>query len=132
MNITLRIGEDLGADQIVALLPFEAGFDDFHDQEKLAPLGRSLRLILLVNGGSAVRPSGGVAGTSVAFARESAYGQMLHDALAPEGIHVAELIIPRGIGGGEPDHEPDALAERIWSLHRDRGAFGTLVGGGTA
>jgi hypothetical protein len=54
---------------------------------------------------------------------------MLHDALAPEGIHVAQLIIPRGIGGGEPDHEPDALAERIWSLHRDRGAFRSFVGG---
>ena len=38
--------------------------------------------ILFINGGSAVRPSGGVAGTSVAFAGESAYGQMLHDALA--------------------------------------------------
>lgn len=89
-------------------------------------LGRGT--VLLINGGSAVRPSGGVAGTSVAFAAESAYGQMLHDALAPEGIHVAQLIIPRGIGGGEPDHEPDALAERIWSLHRDRGGFRTFVG----
>jgi hypothetical protein len=53
MEITLRIGDDLVtgelydnpvADQIVALLPFEAGFDDFHDQEKLAPLGRTLDL----------------------------------------------------------------------------------------
>jgi len=84
--------------------------------------------ILLINGGSAVRPSGGVAGTSVAFAGESAYGQMLHDALAPEDIHVAQLIIPRGIGGGERDHEPDALAERIWTLHRDRGGFRSFVG----
>lgn len=93
-------------------------------------LGRGT--ILLINGGSAVRPRGGVAGTSVAFAGESAYGQMLHEALAPEGIHVAQLIIPRGIGGGEPDHEPDALADRIWSLHHDRGAFRTFVGEGKA
>ncbi|SIO84960.1 SDR family NAD(P)-dependent oxidoreductase [Nocardiopsis sp. JB363] len=92
----------------------------------LRELGRGT--ILLINGGSAVRPSGGVAGTSVAFAGESAYGQMLHEALAPEGIHVAQLIIPRGIGGGEPDHEPDALADRIWALHRDRGAYRTFVG----
>lgn len=92
----------------------------------LRELGRGT--ILLINGGSAVRPSGKVTGTSVAFAGESAYGRMLHDALAPEGIHVAQLIIPGGIGGGEPDHEPDALAERIWSLHRDRGAFRTTVG----
>jgi NADP-dependent 3-hydroxy acid dehydrogenase YdfG len=93
----------------------------------LRDLGRGT--ILLINGGSAVTPNGNVTGTSVAFAGESAYGQMLHDALAPEGIHVAQLIIPRGIGGGEPDHEPDALAERIWSLHRDRGAFRSFVGG---
>lgn len=89
-------------------------------------LGRGT--ILLINGGSAVRPSGGVTGTSIAFAGESAYGQMLHDALADEGIHVAQLIIPRGIGGGESDHEPEALAERIWSLHRDRGGFRSFVG----
>lgn len=92
----------------------------------LRQLGRGT--ILLINGSSAVTPNGNVTGTSIAFAGESAYGQMLHDALAPEGIHVAQLIIPRGIGGGEADHEPDALAERIFSLHRDRGAFRTTVG----
>lgn len=89
-------------------------------------LGRGT--VLFINGGSAVTPNGKVAGTSVAFAGESAYGQMLHDALVPEGIHVAQLIIPRGIGGGDPDHEPDALAERIFSLHRDRGPFRSFAG----
>ena len=84
--------------------------------------------ILFINGGSAVTPNGNVTGTSIAFAGESAYGQMLHDALASEGVHVAQLIIPRGIGGGDPDHEPDALAERILSLHRDRGSFRSFVG----
>lgn len=69
--------------------------------------------ILFINGGSAMTPNGAVAGTSIAFAGESAYGQMLHDALDGSGIHVAQLIIPRGIGGGEPDHEPAALAETI-------------------
>lgn len=92
----------------------------------LRELGRGT--ILFINGGSAVTPSGGVAGTSIAFAGESAYGQMLHDALAPEGIHVAQLISPRGIGGGEPDHEPEALAARIWALHGERGEFRTVVG----
>lgn len=51
MKITLRIGVDLVAgelydnpvaDQIAALLPFEADFDDFHDQEKLTRLPRAL------------------------------------------------------------------------------------------
>lgn len=89
-------------------------------------LGRGT--ILFINGSSAVTPNGTVTGTSVAFAAETAYGQMLHHALAPEDIHVGQLIIPRGIGGGEPDHEPDALAEGIWSLHRDRGQYRTVVG----
>lgn len=93
----------------------------------LRELGRGT--VLLVNGSSAVTPNGDVTGTSIAFAGESAYGQMLHDALAPEGIHVAQLIIPRGIGGGEPDHEPEALADRIWSLHEERGAFRAFAGG---
>ncbi|WP_169250920.1 SDR family NAD(P)-dependent oxidoreductase [Brevibacterium sp. 'Marine'] len=96
----------------------------------LRELGRGT--VLFINGSSAVTPNGNVTGTSIAFAGESAYGQMLHDALAPEGIHVAQLIIPRGIGGGEPDHEPDALAERIFSLHRDRGAFRSFVGDASA
>ncbi len=88
-------------------------------------LGRGT--ILFPNGLSAVRPRDAVTGTSVAFAGESAYAQLLHEALAPENIHVAQLIIPLGIGGGEPDHEPDALAERLWSLHVDRAAFRTFV-----
>lgn len=45
-------------------------------------LGRGT--LLFVNGGSAVRPNPKVAGTSIAFTAESAYAQMLHDALAPE------------------------------------------------
>ena len=67
-------------------------------------LGRGT--ILLINGGSAVRPSGGVAGTSVAFAGESAYGQMLHDALTPEGVHVAQLIIPGASAAASPTTSP--------------------------
>jgi NADP-dependent 3-hydroxy acid dehydrogenase YdfG len=40
-------------------------------------LGRGT--LLFVNGGSAVRPNPAVAGTSIAFAAESAYARMLHD-----------------------------------------------------
>lgn len=84
-------------------------------------LGRGT--IILINGSSAVRPGAKVTGTSVGFAGESAYGQLLHDALSEENIHVAQLIIPRGIGGGEPSHAPEVLADRIWGLHTDRGEF---------
>jgi NADP-dependent 3-hydroxy acid dehydrogenase YdfG len=88
-------------------------------------LGRGT--ILFVNGASAVRPGASVTGTSVAFAGESAYAQLLHDALADENIHVGQLIIPLGIGGGDPDHEPEALAEKLWTIHAERGVFRTFV-----
>lgn len=44
---------------------------------------------------------GAVAGTCIAFGGESAYAQLLHEALAPEGIYVDQLIIPLGIGDGD-------------------------------
>lgn len=53
---------------------------------------------------------------------------MLHDALAPRNVHVGQLIIPGAIGGGDPLYAPDALAERLWHVHTDRGAFRTTVG----
>ncbi|RII95324.1 SDR family NAD(P)-dependent oxidoreductase [Clavibacter michiganensis] len=79
--------------------------------------------LLFINGSSAVRPRDGVTGTAVAFAGESAYAQLLHDALVLEDIHVGQLIIPLGIGGGDPAHEPAALAETLWTMHVDKGAF---------
>ena len=79
--------------------------------------------ILFVNGGSAVRPTARVAGTSVAFAGESAYARMLHDTLAPEGIVVRQLIVPGAIRPDHPTHSPDALAERLWRLHVEPGDF---------
>ncbi|WP_458114245.1 SDR family NAD(P)-dependent oxidoreductase [Arthrobacter sp. R1-13] len=88
-------------------------------------LGRGTALF--INGSSAVRPNHKYAGTSAAFAAESAYAQMLHDALAPEGIHVAQLIIPLGIGGGDPAHEPAALSETLWGIYSDGKDFRTFV-----
>lgn len=84
--------------------------------------------ILLVNGGSAVRPVAKFAGTSVAFAGESALGQMFHDALAPDNIHVAQLIIPGGIIVGHERKDPEVLAERLWTMHDQRGEFRTFAG----
>ena len=88
-------------------------------------LGRGTALF--VNGSSAVRPNHNYAGTSAAFAAESAYAQMLHDALDPEGIHVAQLIIPLGIGGGDPAHEPAALSETLWRICSEGNDFRTFV-----
>lgn len=84
--------------------------------------------ILLINGSSAATPNGRVAGTSTAFAGESAYGAMLHEAATPKGVNVRQLIIPGAIGGGDPLYEPAALAERIWRLHTTPGPFRVTVG----
>lgn len=79
--------------------------------------------LVFVNGGTSVRPRADYAGTSIGFAGESAYGQMLHDALEPEGIRVAQLVIPGAIPADESERGPDAVAERIWGLHATPGEF---------
>jgi NADP-dependent 3-hydroxy acid dehydrogenase YdfG len=79
--------------------------------------------VLFVNGGSAVRPHPERAGTSIAFAAGSAYAAMLHDALAGENIHVAQLIVPGAIRPDSEHSGPAALAERLYALHAERGAF---------
>jgi short-subunit dehydrogenase len=84
-------------------------------------LGRGT--ILFVNGGGAVRPHPDRAGTSVAFAAASAYARMLHDALAAEGIHVAQLIIPGAIVPGHPRKDPAVLAGTLWGIHEGRTGF---------
>ncbi len=84
-------------------------------------LGRGT--LLFVNGSSAVRPNPKVAGTSIAFAAESAYARMLHDALAPENIHAAQLIIPGAIRPDAEHSSPDALARRLYDIHTKRDGF---------
>ncbi|MFG2281752.1 SDR family NAD(P)-dependent oxidoreductase [Streptomyces asoensis] len=84
-------------------------------------LGRGT--LLFVNGSSAVRPNPKVAGTSIAFAAESAYARMLHDTLAPENIHAAQLIIPGAIRPDAEHSSPDTLAERLYDLHVKRDGF---------
>jgi hypothetical protein len=79
--------------------------------------------ILFINGGSAIRPNADYAGTSIAFAGQSAYGQMLHDALKTGGVHVGQLIIPRGITPGDPTHDPDVLAGLLWDMHAQHDDF---------
>ncbi|MEW2570633.1 SDR family NAD(P)-dependent oxidoreductase [Streptomyces sp. NPDC047070] len=84
-------------------------------------LGRGT--VLFVNGGSAVQPHPERAGTSIAFAAESAYARMLHDSLAADGIHVAQLIVPGVIASGDPHTDPALLADTLWTMHEERGDF---------
>jgi NADP-dependent 3-hydroxy acid dehydrogenase YdfG len=83
--------------------------------------------IILINGGTSVKARAGFAGTSVAFPAESAYGEMLHDALEDEGVRVSQLVIPGGIPQLDLPNGIDDVAERIWQLHAARGPFRTML-----
>lgn len=83
--------------------------------------------IILINGGTSVKARHGFAGTSVAFPAESAYGEMLHDALADDGVRVAQLVIPGSIPKLQLENGIDDVAERIWQLHVTPGEFRTML-----
>lgn len=83
--------------------------------------------LVFVNGGTSVTPRADLAGTSVAFAGESAYAALLHETLAPEGIHVAQVVIPGRIDPDHPRKNPSAIAETIWTAHERPGPLRRLV-----
>ncbi len=83
--------------------------------------------IILINGGTSVKARAGFAGTSVAFPAESAYGEMLHDALEDEGIRVAQLVIPGAIPKLQLPNGIDDVADTIWGLHAVAGPFRTML-----
>lgn len=86
-------------------------------------LGENRGTILFVNGGSAVQPGRNVTGTSVAFAGQAAYAQLLNEVLGEEGIQVSQLIIGGQIISGDEDKDPDVLAQHLWDLHTGRDEF---------
>lgn len=83
--------------------------------------------IIMINGGTSVKARAGYAGTSVAFPAESAYGEMLHEALEDEGIRVNQLVIPGGIPQLQLANGIDGVADRIWDLHTVAGPFRTML-----
>ncbi|WP_400158749.1 SDR family NAD(P)-dependent oxidoreductase [Arthrobacter sp. BPSS-3] len=86
-------------------------------------LGKDKGTILFVNGGSAVKPGRNVTGTSVAFAGQAAYAQLLNEVLGEEGIQVSQLIIGGRIIDGDPEKDPAVLAGHLWDLHAKRDRF---------
>ena len=90
-------------------------------------LGADRGTILFVNGGSAVKPGRNVTGTSIAFAGQAAYAELLHEVLGEEGIQVSQLIIGGRIEEGDASKDPDVLAGRLWDLHSKRDAFRVQV-----
>ena len=86
-------------------------------------LGSDRGTILFVNGGTAVMPRAHLAGTSIAFAGQAAYAQMLNEVLGDEGIQVSQLVIPGAIVPGDEKKDPAVLADLLWDLHRKRDRF---------
>jgi NADP-dependent 3-hydroxy acid dehydrogenase YdfG len=83
--------------------------------------------ILFTTGGAAVKPYPERAGVGVSFAGEVAYARMLHEALAPKGVHVGHTAIAGRIAPGE-DHEPDDVAEVLWRHHTEQSDFQVRLG----
>lgn len=81
--------------------------------------------IVLINGGTSIQSRAGFAGTSVAFPAESAYGEMLHEALTDEGVRVVQLVIPGAIP--KLRYTLDEVADRIWEIQAAPGDFRTML-----
>ena len=107
-----------GAVEFSILGPFTAVRQVLSDMRN-----RGRGTIVFVNGGTAVRPRANYAGTSIAFAAESAYAEIMHEALEPENIYVTQLVIPGAIREDDPASNPDTIAERIWTMHVQREGF---------
>ena len=75
--------------------------------------------LLFTTGSAALTPSADRATSGVAYAAQTAYVRMLHDALAPEAVHVAQTVIVGPVGPGQK-HEPATVADHLWQQHLRR------------
>jgi NADP-dependent 3-hydroxy acid dehydrogenase YdfG len=75
--------------------------------------------LLFTTGGAAVEPHRDRAVSAIAYAAESAYVRMLHDTLADDDVHAAQITVVGPIGPGAR-HEPDDVAQELWQLHTER------------
>ncbi len=82
-------------------------------------LARGSGTLLFTTGGAALEPHRDRAVSGLAYAAESVYVRMLHDALAPAGVLAAQLIVVGGIGVDQR-HDPAVVAEQLWQLRADR------------
>ncbi len=75
--------------------------------------------LLFTTGGAALEPHRDRAVSGLAYAAETVYVRMLHDALAPDGVQAAQLIVVGAIGPGQ-HHAPATVAEQLWQLRTSR------------
>ena len=82
--------------------------------------------LLFTTGGAALEPHRDRAVSGLAYAAETVYVRMFHDALAPDGVQAAQLIIVGAIGPGQ-HHEPATVAEQLWQLRTSRARSLTVL-----
>lgn len=75
--------------------------------------------LLFTSGGGALTPNPDRAASAVTTTALTIYVRLLHQALAPEQIHVAHLVVVGPVGPGL-HHEPDTVAELLWQCHAQR------------
>jgi NADP-dependent 3-hydroxy acid dehydrogenase YdfG len=91
-----------------------------------AMLERGRGTLLYTTGSAAVRPSPDRATSALANAAETTYVRLLHEALTPRGLRVAQLTIVGAVGPGLK-HEPATVADRLWDLHSAPGEALTVL-----
>jgi len=91
-----------------------------------AMIERASGTLLFTSGSGALRPSPERAASAITTAAESTYVALLHEALAPHGVHAGQVAIVGPVGAGEK-HEPDAVAEALWDHHVRRDAPLTVL-----
>ena len=72
--------------------------------------------LLFVTGSAVENPTAERAASAVAGFAERSYVELLADALAGTPVRVAHLVVAGAIGAGK-EHEPDAVADRLWRLY---------------
>ncbi|TXR57167.1 SDR family NAD(P)-dependent oxidoreductase [Quadrisphaera setariae] len=83
--------------------------------------------LLVTGGGPGLVPDPEHASLTLGKSALRAAVTVLHDQLAPEGVHVASVTVVGVIAPGT-DLDPDLLAERYWQLHTEPvGAWSTDV-----
>jgi NADP-dependent 3-hydroxy acid dehydrogenase YdfG len=73
--------------------------------------------LLFTTGSAVLNPNPDRAVSGIVNAAQAAYFRMLHDALAPDGVHVSHTVIVGPIGDGDGNHDPADIAEHIWERH---------------
>lgn len=87
---------------------------------------RGLGTLLFTTGSGALSPNPERAASGVTTTAATVYIEMLHNALAPEGIHVSHTVIFGPLRPGE-QHEPADVAENLWRRYVDRDEEITVI-----